>query len=342
VRFSIRDLIVLITVLAVGLAVLVPAMLRNRDRMRSSMCRNNLKQLGLALHNYHSTYLSLPSAMSGTMSNAGRVSGLSSLLPFVEQQALWERISHAGRRDPNFPDMGPVPWDKSFTPWLTEVSTYRCPVDTTKKTLFGLTNYTFSLGDCAVGIHANTPQVQTRGAFAPRRFTRFHHFLDGTSHTIAMAELATARGRRVRGQFAIQLPKTYLLKPSECLQVVDARYPSDYASDRKLSDLGRGGNWAHGAAGYALVQTILPPNQPSCAISGNEAVDGFYSASSRHPRGCHVLFADGAVHFVTNSIDTGDLNAPPPTKVSGKSPYGVWGALGSRAGSEGDVGYDYP
>ncbi len=328
-RFSIRDLIVLVTVLAVLLALFVPALLRNRDRMRSSMCRNNLKQLGLALHNYHSAYKSLPSAMQGTISNAGRVSGLFSLLPFVEQQAMWERIvNSSGWADPNFPEMGPVPWDKTFAPWLTEVSTYRCPIDTTKKTLFGLTNYTFSLGDCAAGIHANTPEVQTRGAFAPHRFTRFHHFLDGTSNTIAMAEIATARGRRLRGQFAINLPNDHLLKPSECLQLVDAKHPSDYASNRKLSDLGRGGNWADGAAGYSLVQTILPPNRPSCAVGGKEAVDGFYSASSRHPYGCHVLFADGAVHFVTNSIDTGDLNAPPPTSVRGKSPYGVWGRFG--------------
>ena len=92
-----------------------------------------------------------------------------------------------------------------------------------------------------------------------------------------------------------------------------------------------GWSWAGGWSNLNWVTTILPPNSPSCGETVPEWF-GVMSASSLHAGGVNVLMADGAVRFISDNIDTGDLTQPPVT--IGESPYGVWGALGSKSGGE--------
>src|SRR5690606_4463896 len=125
----------------------------------------------------------------------------------------------------------------------------------------GSTSYAFSIGDMAREIHE--PSI-TRGAFACRRVVRFDDITDGTSQTIAMAEMRME-------SFATNQSASVLENPSLC---------KDDATD---NDPLRGSRWADGAAGYSLVNTILPPGSPSCAVGGAEEVDGIYSAGSDHP-----------------------------------------------------------
>jgi prepilin-type processing-associated H-X9-DG protein len=162
---------------------------------------------------------------------------------------------------------------------------------------------------------------------------------DGTSNTIAVAEIGGGSGRQVNGQFVIYRPASLLNNPVRCSSTVDRKQPSMYATGMRLSEPGRGARWADGAAGFAVMNTVLAPNQPSCAVDGAEAVDGFFSAGSEHPGGVHVLFVDGAVRFVSDSISTGNVTAPTltPAQLAGESlasPHGVWGALGTRSGGE--------
>jgi prepilin-type processing-associated H-X9-DG protein len=104
--------------------------------------------------------------------------------------------------------------------------------------------------------------------------------------------------------------------------------------------------WARHYALHTLVTTILPPNSPMCnQHSSGDYRGGHYSVSSRHQGGAHVLMADGAVIFITDSIEAGNSRATMPYKVKAsagnaemwvgqESPYGLWGALGTRAMKE--------
>jgi prepilin-type processing-associated H-X9-DG protein len=85
--------------------------------------------------------------------------------------------------------------------------------------------------------------------------------------------------------------------------------------------------------------TILPPNAPSCANAHGEWQEGIFSPDSYHPGGVNVGMADGSVRFIAETVNTGNLAAPVPgssttVPFGAPSPYGVWGALGSKQGGE--------
>ena len=97
----------------------------------------------------------------------------------------------------------------------------------------------------------------------------------------------------------------------------------------------RGYRWADGGPLYSGFSTTLPPNNEVC-LGADHSSGGHAPASSRHPGGVHVLMADSAVKFVSESIEAGDDTAPVVTSSNpGRpSPYGLWGALGTRASHE--------
>ena len=100
------------------------------------------------------------------------------------------------------------------------------------------------------------------------------------------------------------------------------------------SDTWRAQIWSDGRATTTSVSTVLPPNSPSCLYPYpcDGMAWGFFSAQSNHSGGVNVGLADGSVRFVSDTVDCGNLNAR--CVRSGKSPYGVWGAMGSPQGGE--------
>ncbi|QEG41677.1 DUF1559 domain-containing protein [Roseimaritima ulvae] len=339
--FTLVELLVVLAIIVIVAALFLPAVRSSKEAARRMSCGNNLKQLGLALHNYHDTHSHFPAAMGGTLggtsdrdSNAGRLSGLVAMLPFLEQPGLWQQLQQPSEHDGvTYPAMGPAPWVAEYPVWSRQLSTLACASAAPQSSGLGRTNYAFSIGDLAVQIH--DPGV-LRGAFACGQTSRLDDIADGASYTLAMAEIGTRDGRAVQGQFAVNQSNQILKDPSACFATSADEH---YASQQPLSDDGRGGRWADGAAGYGLVQTILPPNSPSCAVGGIEAVDGIYSAGSYHPGGSQIVKLDGAVSFITADVDTGQTSAAPlsPQRLQAgpvPSPYGIWGALGTAAGEE--------
>ncbi|MBM4058400.1 MAG: DUF1559 domain-containing protein [Planctomycetes bacterium] len=102
----------------------------------------------------------------------------------------------------------------------------------------------------------------------------------------------------------------------------------------------RGQRWADGGTTFTGFQTVTPPNGPSCIEGDWDALGGAVSASSNHPGGVNAVMGDSSVRFITNNIDTGNLSLSwrayngDGSPGGRASPYGVWGAMGSRAGRE--------
>ncbi len=338
--FTLIELLVVIAIIAILIALLLPAVQQAREAARRTQCRNNLKQLGIALHNYHDTYGRFPFGMGGTAgknystSNAGLLSGLAMLLPFIDQGPLWDRLSQG---DANYPPMGPAPWKSGFAPFTADIESFLCPSDPEAIATSGIgrTSYAMSTGDT---IRDNSYGTSVRGLFPRYRCYRMRDIRDGSSNTVAMAEIAILSDpQMIKGGITCTGNKSLDQNPSQCLALIDPNYPDRFGSFNDCGWNNRGRRWPDGRAPQTRFCTVLPPNSPNCnsASPKNDSSWGVYSAQSYHSGGVNALFADGSVHFISESIDTGDLTQPQPSSNStAPSPYGVWGALGSRNGGE--------
>jgi prepilin-type N-terminal cleavage/methylation domain-containing protein/prepilin-type processing-associated H-X9-DG protein len=382
--FTLVELLVVIAIIGVMVGLLLPAVQAAREAARRMSCGNNFKQIGLGIHNYHSAYNSLPEHLGGTEGlpavtlNPGHhnrsVSILVGLTPFVEQQALWEQISNPLRSGTRtYSPMGPNPnmslaahSPNPYSPWLTEVSTYRCPSDPgTGLPAQGRTNYAVCLGDSARASHhgfmpdrgiANVNQVTQvragqRGFFIPRLFTGFRDILDGLSNTICMGEICTDLGDDDIRTRAVDGPAdlTAAGGATFCRAFVDAGRPQFWGTSAVLrggADEARGMKWAYARIFFNGMNTILPPNREICmnqsttALASTPHFEGVCPPSSRHQGGCHVLMGDGAVKFITDSIDAGNSGSAQVRpgaaylEPGSPSPFGLWGALGTRASGD--------
>jgi len=374
--FTLVELLVVIAIIGVLVGLLLPAVQSAREAARRMSCSNNAKQIGLALHNYHSAFKQFPLQRAGSTgrqgyrngvapddhdSNKRRLSMHTGLLPFMEQQPLWDTISNPVQiqfngndrgADP-WPAMGPVPWVGQYTPWRTLVAPFNCPSDSGPAVTFGTTNYGACMGDVAQGLNWQNPNnAVKRGIFISATATRFRDVIDGTGNTIAVAEITNSLGARdVSGGGAYDIGGSVMLNPQECAQTVDPLRPKFFApgillfgyggSLGKWGSSGRGNRWCDGGMNTSGVNTILPPNRPSCSQAGGDAGDGIWTAGSFHPGGCHVVMGDGSVHFISENIDAGDPSIPTVTRPQNNgspagiaSPYGVWGGLGTTNARE--------
>ncbi|WP_430452968.1 DUF1559 domain-containing protein [Rhodopirellula europaea] len=350
-RIRFVDVITLGVASMVGLVLLAGVVPRMRQNARRSTCEMNFKQLGLALHNYHSARRMMPMGCGGTSSgsadeptlgNANRLSPLVGLTPFMEQQRLWEKISNPLRLNGEvFPAMGPVPWfdPEKYTPWGQRPEVLVCPADPTAQDFPTVASYTINYGDAVMNVGASPleempPYGRTpgalRGMFGYQMVFRFRDVLDGLSNTLLMSEA------RIGGVRVAKDVSGLIERPAVCLDAHEddqTRYWPE----------GRGACWADGSLLSMGVQTILPPNSRS-ATSEKGELEGVMSASSLHGEGAHVLMADGAIRFASSSIDAGDQKSSTVAEGhldNGKtlppgspSPFGVWGAMGTRAAQD--------
>lgn len=335
--FTLVELLVVIAIIGILVALLLPAVQAAREAARRMQCTNRLKQLGLANHNYHDVYKTLPAMRCGTERSTDDdcdhycMSGLVSLAPFYEQQQIYD---YAKNR--NF---GPVPWSTTFNTWTVRIPTLLCPSDQElDDSPFGNHSYFFGLGTT---VHRNHDVwgPEPNGCYniigdpgARKKPFRFRDIRDGTSNTIMMSE------RRIGNHdlwydianVAIEIIPAGGVDSTVTQEWYDACWATaNLYNGKRYNDTGvttynaggtggkPGQRWADGRPYWAGFTTIMAPNGPSCTTINGEWDKGVYTASSRHPTIVNILLADGSVRQVGNSID-----------------LRTWWALGTRAGGE--------
>lgn len=354
--FTLIELLVVIAIIGVLIGLLLPAVQKVRDAAQRTKCSNNLKQLSLALHTYNDTRSNLP-LREGRYTNSGytgRYGGLIDLLPYFEQDNVYKQITSPGTFGGNaYKAYGGQPWDPgtgntgttsgvggTYAPYRTEVGTFLCPSDRAGPGGTGLkhTNYMFCSGD---SIDLHTSNGASRGMFGrdhsapPVKGFRFDDVRDGLSNTIAISE-------RLRGDTGDQRTLTYqnagqwFSTPNQCTQNFNFSTRTWNPSSTSATPGPRswsGVRWSDGGMGFTGLTTNAPPNSVSCAWNAHDAQNGVYPPSSNHAGGVNAAMGDGSVRFIVNTIDVGNQNAS-GRGISGISPYGVFGALGSRRGGE--------
>ena len=354
--FTLVELLVVIAIIGILIGLLLPAVQAAREAARRMQCTNNLKQIGLALHNYHYTNGVFPPATTGGgnenhPSPWGAVSFYVAMYPFMEQSALYQTVTADGQ------DGWASVWQCSDSKYQNLISMMGCPSDASAKTKSWWNNgqpgsYCGSRGDVSYSLQEN--RTNNRGFFKGGlgvepgswgwgigpQCRNFSAITDGTSNTIAVSETCVSNqgnSLRVKGGIVIYSAGS----PNSCLAMVDANDRTAFTGSQSNYN-GRGALHTDGRPGTLGFSTILPPNSPSCITSeglGNPgyAQNGYLSTSSYHSGGVNGLYADGSVHFISDTIDCGDelgstnyLNTDP----TGKSPFGVWGAVGTISGGE--------
>jgi len=300
--FTLIELLVVIAIIAVLVALLLPAVQAAREAARRARCVNNLKQLGIALHNYHDTLGSLP---IGEVRGSG-YSALSQAIPFLEQANAFNAVNFSLSNGDTAND----------TARMTKLSALLCPSDVENRqpSRGAATNYHANKGGNViwqdpVGPNAGLPPAN--GVFYYGEVVQISQILDGTSHTAFFSERVLADGSNaiVSPLEDVFFPKTAPTTPDEALQQCRALDISDLANQAPVF---MGVPWLNGQHTY---QHISPPNDRSCGFfTVNRAT---MAASSRHAGGVNVLLGDDSVRFVKNSIH-----------------FPTWRGLGTRAGGE--------
>lgn len=350
VGFTLVELLVVIAIIGVLVALLLPAVQSAREASRRTKCTNQLKQFGIAMHNYADTFGVFPNRRGGFGGvQANRISPFVQLLPYLEQTPMHERIQ-AG--DATNPPGGPR-GDASWAVWNTPPPVFRCPSDPfaiTKGNSDKGHNYILCEGDQVNWINTST---NTRGMFTRLKCRRFAEVTDGTSNTLLMSEtccnVPTGNGGQSgfavgAGQVRLQMAYARIgsdptNSPQVCRTVVDGRY---FKSGTIV--VGRRAiNWTDSPACLITFNTVMPPNGPACADTNSgdfgDQETAVLPPTSWHPGGVMAVLVDGSVRFFSDNINCGNLGAAQPapdanTPFGGGSNYGVWGALGSIAGGD--------
>lgn len=358
--FTLPELLILLAVIGVLTALLLPAVQKVREAARRMQCSERLKQLGLAVHAFHDAHDRLPG--HGTGPNQNRTAFVR-MLPYFEQTARYNEIAALD----DFADTESNNPYSDHACWKGLLATLCCPSDPGSQSPYEIpghrtgsftpTNYGFSEADCVLisygkpgndrspfGMKISPEWGADWGTESGKNFSSIK---DGLSNTIFLGERAAKPGRgsilyeKIRGGIADL--DAWTSSPLECLST---RGPSgEYDMSRFKAYDGSGALFGYYKLHNAMFHTILPPNAPSCsaAVFGGDIHPAGSFASqlapnSFHLGGVNVCMGDASVRFIRETIDFGDLSQwfryQGESARDPRSPFGLWGELGSIDGGE--------
>ena len=288
--FTMIELLVCLAIIAILLGLMIPAVSQAREVGRRVTCQNNLRQLTLATLNFESLHGRFPVGVSHKVE----------LLPFLEQTALHNQFAaQANGSDGGLPNV--------------LVEGFLCPSDpghVSSDTHFGGqqfgSSYQGNAGNGVLGYGFNGLFAYEKGFsnFYPTRDIRVADVVDGLSNTAAYSECLLPGGTPSRMSEIWVSPTQYFNSRDVVTLAADCdSIPRDPAAfGYQTLGLPRGTPWHGGSLGIALYTHTLTPNRPSCT-NKMEIVTGIYTASSMHPGGVNVAFADGHIQFISQSVD---------------------------------------
>ncbi|MDR0611158.1 MAG: DUF1559 domain-containing protein [Planctomycetaceae bacterium] len=357
--FTLVELLVVIAIIGVLIALLLPAVQAAREAARRMQCTNKLKQLGIAVHNYHDIYNGIPAGMSylPNRTNLGesyRFSAMLKLCPFIEAQQVYDLML-------NTPDACVVVnhpvgiYNVNFPAFLCPSNSGEFPIAACESV--GRNDYHIMYGD--VILNGETAETCNggndfvfhcpRGFFGIKySFKGFEAITDGLSNTIALSERVGLEDQRQ--QYSYDNPKKGSVALGDGWGSVWPRASTTatradcIAGSRDPAAIAGGNSpglqWTNGDTSVNGLSTVMPPNMASCLGHhwGNDLI--LNTPSSNHIGGVNTCYGDGSVHFISetiNAITTGQSDATLILKhqeSGGVSHWGVWGALGSANGGE--------
>jgi prepilin-type N-terminal cleavage/methylation domain-containing protein/prepilin-type processing-associated H-X9-DG protein len=327
--FTLIELLVVIAIIAVLIALLLPAVQAAREAARRAQCVNNLKQIGLALHNYHSTNDTFPPGMVVTQANANNtwqnMSCQAMLLPFIEQNSIYSGINFS-RVSTNL--NYPIYQDGSGngTAAASQINSFLCPSDGNAKNLDGfngrLNSYLASMGTTELGGY----NTSSTGLFCLNNCFGLRDITDGSSNTIAFGEKLVGtpgqstgqgvgyRGNGVNGSGpsnAVYDATTNAVQITSDLNTCQSSWNGLALLSNNLIN-NEGQFWIVGDTAFNVFNTIVPPNSTTykfgscrngcsgCSPDGSS----FINLNSNHSGGCNILMGDGSVRFLKNTVAT--------------------------------------